>query len=154
MQCFDGVLLLFFSDWCTHNLKHVLSTGDVIFLLQQDRVDTRGRCKMRPRGMGVGKGGHKFSHSLLNLISKRKALFHRKFLSSLLLILTQIQPNSCAYSNTIPKSNPNPNVNLNLNPLKKQMKKARMNISYFRFTLFDLKIFGEIVTTFQKFFHF
>ena len=27
------------------------------------------------------------------------------------------------------------------------MKKARMNISHFRFILFDLKIFGEIVTT-------
>ena len=29
-----------------------------------------------------------------------------------------------------------------------QMKKARMNISHFRFILFNLKIFGEIVTTF------
>ena len=28
------------------------------------------------------------------------------------------------------------------------MKKARMNISHFRFILFILKIFGEIVTTF------
>ena len=28
------------------------------------------------------------------------------------------------------------------------MKKARMNISRFRFILFNLKIFGEIVTTF------
>ena len=28
------------------------------------------------------------------------------------------------------------------------MKKARMNISHFRFILFNLKIFGEIVTTF------
>ena len=27
------------------------------------------------------------------------------------------------------------------------MKKARMNISLFRFILFNLKIFGEIVTT-------
>ena len=27
------------------------------------------------------------------------------------------------------------------------MKKARMNISHFRFILFNLKIFGEIVTT-------
>ena len=27
------------------------------------------------------------------------------------------------------------------------MKKARMNISHSRFTLFKLKIFGEIVTT-------
>ena len=27
------------------------------------------------------------------------------------------------------------------------MKKARMNISHFCFTLFNLKIFGEIVTT-------
>ena len=27
------------------------------------------------------------------------------------------------------------------------MKNARMNISHFRFTLFNLKIFGEIVTT-------
>ena len=31
--------------------------------------------------------------------------------------------------------------------LKKQMKKARMNISHFCFILFNLKIFGEIVTT-------
>ena len=30
---------------------------------------------------------------------------------------------------------------------KKQMKKARMNISHFCFILFNLKIFGEIVTT-------
>ena len=29
------------------------------------------------------------------------------------------------------------------------MKKARMNISHFRFILFNLKIFGEIVTTNQ-----
>ena len=29
------------------------------------------------------------------------------------------------------------------------MKKARMNISHSRFTLFKLKIFGEIVTTFE-----
>ena len=28
------------------------------------------------------------------------------------------------------------------------MKKARMNISHSRFILFNLKIFGEIVTTF------
>ena len=28
------------------------------------------------------------------------------------------------------------------------MKKPRMNISHFRFILFNLKIFGEIVTTF------
>ena len=28
------------------------------------------------------------------------------------------------------------------------MKKARMNISHFRFILLKLKIFGEIVTTF------
>ena len=28
------------------------------------------------------------------------------------------------------------------------MKKARMNISHFRFIFFNLKIFGEIVTTF------
>ena len=28
------------------------------------------------------------------------------------------------------------------------MKKARMNISHFYFILFNLKIFGEIVTTF------
>ena len=28
------------------------------------------------------------------------------------------------------------------------MKKVRMNISHFRFILFNLKIFGEIVTTF------
>ena len=28
------------------------------------------------------------------------------------------------------------------------MKKARMNISHFRFILFNLKIFGEIVTNF------
>ena len=28
------------------------------------------------------------------------------------------------------------------------MKKARMNISHFRFILFNLKIFGEIVTTY------
>ena len=28
------------------------------------------------------------------------------------------------------------------------MKKARMNISHFRLILFNLKIFGEIVTTF------
>ena len=28
------------------------------------------------------------------------------------------------------------------------MKKARMNISLFRFILFNLKIFGEIVTTY------
>ena len=27
------------------------------------------------------------------------------------------------------------------------MQKARMNISHFRFILFNLKIFGEIVTT-------
>ena len=27
------------------------------------------------------------------------------------------------------------------------MKKARMNISHFRFILFNLKIFGEIVTS-------
>ena len=27
------------------------------------------------------------------------------------------------------------------------MKKARMNISQFRFILFNMKIFGEIVTT-------
>ena len=27
------------------------------------------------------------------------------------------------------------------------MEKARMNISHFRFILFNLKIFGEIVTT-------
>ena len=30
------------------------------------------------------------------------------------------------------------------------MKKARMNISHFRFILFKLKIFGEIVTTNKK----
>ena len=30
------------------------------------------------------------------------------------------------------------------------MKKARMNISHFRFILFNLKIFGEIVTTLFK----
>ena len=30
------------------------------------------------------------------------------------------------------------------------MKKARMNISHFRFILFNLKIFGEIVTTNSK----
>ena len=30
---------------------------------------------------------------------------------------------------------------------KKQTKKARMNISHFRFVLFNLKIFGEIVAT-------
>ena len=30
------------------------------------------------------------------------------------------------------------------------MKKARMNISHFRFVLFNLKIFGEIVTTLKK----
>ena len=29
------------------------------------------------------------------------------------------------------------------------MKKARMNISHFCFILFNLKIFGEIVTTFN-----
>ena len=29
------------------------------------------------------------------------------------------------------------------------MKKVRMNISYFRFILFNLKIFGEIVITIQ-----
>ena len=32
---------------------------------------------------------------------------------------------------------------------KKQMKKARMNISHSRFILFKLKIFGEIVTTYS-----
>ena len=32
------------------------------------------------------------------------------------------------------------------------MKKARMNISHFRFILFNLKIFGEIFTTFQNLF--
>ena len=32
-------------------------------------------------------------------------------------------------------------------PLQKQMKKARMNISHFRFIIFNLKIFSEIVTT-------
>ena len=31
------------------------------------------------------------------------------------------------------------------------MKKARMNISQFRFILFDLKICGEIVTTLKYF---
>ena len=31
--------------------------------------------------------------------------------------------------------------------MKKQLKKARMNISHFCFILFNLKIFGEIVTT-------
>ena len=50
----------------------------------------------------------------------RKALFHWEFLSSFLLILTQISPTlKClAYSKTIPKSNPYPNPNLNpdLNP--------------------------------------
>ena len=30
------------------------------------------------------------------------------------------------------------------------MKKARMNISHFRYTLFNLKIFGEIITTKKK----
>ena len=30
------------------------------------------------------------------------------------------------------------------------MKNARMNISHFRFILFNLKIFGEIVTTNEK----
>ena len=30
------------------------------------------------------------------------------------------------------------------------MKKARMNISHFRFILFNLKIFGEIVTTLKN----
>ena len=30
------------------------------------------------------------------------------------------------------------------------MKKARMNISHFRFILFNLKIFSEIVTTKKK----
>ena len=30
------------------------------------------------------------------------------------------------------------------------MKKARMNISHSRFSLFKLKIFGEIVTTYRK----
>ena len=30
-----------------------------------------------------------------------------------------------------------------------QMKKARINISHSRFILFKLKIFGEIVTTFN-----
>ena len=30
------------------------------------------------------------------------------------------------------------------------MKKARMNVSYFRFVLFNLKLFGEIVTTNKK----
>ena len=30
------------------------------------------------------------------------------------------------------------------------MKKARMNISHFRFILFNLEIFGEIVTTFRN----
>ena len=30
------------------------------------------------------------------------------------------------------------------------MKKVRMNISHFRFILFNLKIFGEIATTFLK----
>ena len=56
-------------------------------------------------------------------------------------INSKSNPNSNAYSKTIPKSNPNPIPNL------KQMKKARMNISHFRFILFNLKIFGEIVTT-------
>ena len=32
--------------------------------------------------------------------------------------------------------------------IKKQMKKVQMNISHFCFILFNLKIFGEIVTTF------
>ena len=31
------------------------------------------------------------------------------------------------------------------------MKNARMNISHFRFILFNLNIFGEIVTTFSLF---
>ena len=30
------------------------------------------------------------------------------------------------------------------------MKKARMNISHFRFILFNLKIFSEIVTTLKQ----
>ena len=33
------------------------------------------------------------------------------------------------------------------------MKKARMNILHFRFILFNLKIFGEIVTTFSQHYH-
>ena len=33
--------------------------------------------------------------------------------------------------------------------MKNQLKKVRMNISHFRFILFNLKIFGEIVTTFK-----
>ena len=30
------------------------------------------------------------------------------------------------------------------------MKKARMNISHFRFILFNLKVFGETVTPFSQ----
>ena len=35
-------------------------------------------------------------------------------------------------------------------PLQKQIKKAWINVSHFCFILFNLKIFGEIVTIFQK----
>ena len=61
---------------------------------------------------------------------------------------SKLTPNSNAYSKTIHKSTPNPNTNLTLilTP-KKEMKKAQMNIFHFRFILFNLKIFGEIVST-------
>ena len=42
-----------------------------------------------------------------------------------------------------------PNRTLILTP-KKANKKARMNISHFCIILFNLKIFGEIVTTLYK----
>ena len=44
------------------------------------------------------------------------------------------------------KLSPNRTLTLILT-LKKQMKKAQMNISHFCFILFNLKIFGEIVAT-------
>ena len=68
------------------------------------------------------------------------------FTGIFLLILTQTQ--ILTLSN--PKPNPKPAVTLK----NKQMKKARMNISHFRFILYNLKFFSEIATLVIPFFHF
>ena len=66
-----------------------------------------------------------------------KGLFHRKILSTFLLIVTQkSNPNSNAYFKTIPKLNPNPNPNLLILTLKKANEKSADE--YFSFSFYSL----------------
>ena len=59
-----------------------------------------------------------------------------------------LNPNSNPYFKSKPQSQPKL---LNSNPKTRKMKNTQMNIPYFRFILFKLKIFDEIVTPYFRF---